>query len=143
MNEVYPIGSIYLSITTTNPNKIFGIGSWTLISQNRMLIGAGDKYATGATGGSETVTLSKTQVPKVSGTISLHNGAVATNIEGFEGECFSSNLERKGVYMDQGTKQTNSNTQSYGRINFDNGGTNAAHNNMPPYYAVYMWQRIS
>lgn len=142
INKIYPIGSIYLSMSSTNPSTLFNVGTWELISTNRMLIGAGDKYTAGATGGAETVTLIKSQVPKVEGTISMHNGATATNIQGVEG-CFSSNLKNEGTYMNQGTQLTNSSTQSYGRINFTNEGKNEAHNNMPPYYAVYMWRRTA
>lgn len=142
IDKIYPIGSIYLSMSSANPSTLFDIGEWELISTNRMLIGAGDKYTVGATGGAETVALTKSQIPKIEGTISMHNGATATNIQGVEG-CFSSNLKNTGTYMDQGTQLTNSNTQSYGRINFSNEGKNESHNNMPPYYAVYMWRRIS
>ena len=36
--DIYPIGSIYLSMSATNPSVYFG-GDWTLISQGRTLVG--------------------------------------------------------------------------------------------------------
>ena len=36
--DVYPIGSIYLSMSAINPSNYFG-GNWTLISQGRTLVG--------------------------------------------------------------------------------------------------------
>ena len=40
--QIYPIGSIYLSINETNPSILSGIGKWELL-KDRFLIGAGNK----------------------------------------------------------------------------------------------------
>lgn len=32
MNKVYPVGSIYLSLTATNPRTLFGVGTWTQLN---------------------------------------------------------------------------------------------------------------
>ena len=37
----YPVGSIYMSVVSTNPNTLFGFGTWSAIGQGRVLIGAG------------------------------------------------------------------------------------------------------
>ena len=135
----HPVGSIYLSSSNTNPNSIFGFGTWELIAKDRMLIGAGNKYSAGATGGAETVALSTTQVPKVEGRISIHNGNTATNIHMLEG-CFTAGITNtKYIVQGSGT----SGAESIGQIRFSNGGTGAAHNNMPPYYGVYIWLRTA
>ena len=138
IDKIYPIGSIYLSMFSTNPSDHFGFGTWQLIGTNRMLIGAGGKYEAGTTGGSETVTLTTTQVPKVEGRISIHNGFTATNVHQVDG-CFSAGITNE-KYILEGSGTTGA--TSVGQIRFSNGGTGAAHDNMPPYLAVYMWQRI-
>ena len=61
--EVYPIGSIYLSVNSTNPAELFG-GVWSPLDQGRVLIGAGASHPAGETGGEETHTLSETELPK-------------------------------------------------------------------------------
>lgn len=139
VENCYPVGSIYLSVNATNPNSILGFGTWEQI-KDRFLLAAGSTYTGGNTGGSATVTLSKTQVPKVSGLIAMHSQGVATNIHDVQG-CFSSNLINDNRYRAGGTETTGA--PSIGRISFDNGGTGAAHNNMPPYLVVYIWKRIA
>ena len=52
-DRVYPVGSIYISTTSTNPANIFG-GTWSQISQGRCLVGVGT--ATGQDGGTLSVT---------------------------------------------------------------------------------------
>lgn len=134
----YGIGSVYLSFNYVNPAELLGFGEWQLI-ENRFLIGAGDAYEAGDIGGEETVTLSEKQVPKVEGRITLHNGMVATNVHKVEG-CFSPDVTRE-KYIAQGDGTAGA--SSVGQIKFSNGGNNEAHNNMPPYIAVYMWKRIA
>ena len=46
----YPIGSIYMSVNNTSPAELFG-GSWEKL-KDKFLVGAGNLYALGATGGS-------------------------------------------------------------------------------------------
>lgn len=133
------VGSLYISMNSTDPAQIFGFGTWNLIAKNSFLVGAGDAYEAGDTGGEETVTLSTTQVPEVEGTITIHNGMVATNIHKVDG-CFTADVARE-KYFAQGDGTAGA--PSIGQIRFSNGGNNEAHNNMPPYLAVYIWQRTA
>lgn len=48
-NDIYPIGSIYLTTRQTDPANLFG-GSWQRL-QSTFLLAAGDTYAAGSTGG--------------------------------------------------------------------------------------------
>lgn len=47
----YPVGSIYMSVNSTNPGTLFG-GEWTPI-QDTFLLAAGTNHSAGSTGGSE------------------------------------------------------------------------------------------
>jgi microcystin-dependent protein len=65
--DVYPVGSVYLSVVATNPATLFGFGTWARIGQGRALVGqdAGDPDFDTAeeTGGAKTVTLATAEIP--------------------------------------------------------------------------------
>lgn len=68
IDVVYPIGSIYISYSSTNPGTTWPGTTWTRESAGRCIMGIGSNGTTsyttaGATGGVETVTLSTTQIP--------------------------------------------------------------------------------
>ena len=48
-DAIYPVGSIYMSVNSTNPQTLFG-GTWQRI-QGRFLFAADSKHAAGRTGG--------------------------------------------------------------------------------------------
>ena len=58
---VYPVGSIYLSVNNTSPSTLFG-GTWEQI-KDTFLLGAGDDYDLGATGGEASVKLTISEIP--------------------------------------------------------------------------------
>ena len=61
LNEVYPIGSIYISYNSTNPSSLFG-GTWQNYGDGRVLKGISSGQA-GKTGGSSTTTLNMSNIP--------------------------------------------------------------------------------
>ena len=66
LNKIYPIGSIYISTASTNPSTFLG-GTWEAYGQGRTLVGVGsngtNSYSINATGGSSSVTLSTSNLP--------------------------------------------------------------------------------
>ena len=67
-NAVYPVGCIYESTSSTNPNTLFAGTSWSVFGQGKMLVGLdssdADFNSTSDTGGSKTVTLTEGQMPQ-------------------------------------------------------------------------------
>lgn len=53
VDSVYPVGSIYMSVASTSPATLFG-GTWAQL-KDRFLLGAGDTYEAGNTGGNASV----------------------------------------------------------------------------------------
>ena len=66
-NQIYPVGSIYISVSSTNPSTLFG-GTWEAYATGRALIGY-DSSDTSfdtieETGGSKTTTLVAANIQK-------------------------------------------------------------------------------
>lgn len=115
---IYPVGAIYLSTSSTNPQTLFG-GTWQRI-QDRFLLCAGSTYKAGATGGEAKHKLTVKEMPSHS------HGLVGSFME--YGTPYHPYF---GTGRDGDTVET------------DSAGGNAAHNNMPPYLAVYAWKRTA
>lgn len=75
LDRVYPVGSIYMSVSNANPGTLFG-GTWQQI-QGKFLLGASTGHTAGSTGGAETVTLSVAQLPAHTHTGPAHTHSVS------------------------------------------------------------------
>ena len=115
----WPVGSIYMSMQETSPAMLFG-GTWVRM-ENRFLLGAGSGYVAGVTGGEAEHTLTENEMPS-------HYQLLPMNQAG-ESEYWGP----MGSAMQDGDL-----------VNMTKpAGGNQPHNNMPPYIAVYMWQRTA
>lgn len=125
LDKIFPIGSIYITVSSSSPASLFG-GQWEQI-KDKFLLAAGDNYTAGSSGGEATHTLSISEMPSHSHSFSgVNNGTTVTGSLG---------AYPAKIYQDCIPNWTG------GYIN-DTGGSQA-HNNMPPYLAVYVWQRIA
>lgn len=134
-DQIYPVGSIYLSVNATNPSVLFG-GTWEQL-KGKFLVGVDssdtDFETSGKTGGEKTHTLTVDEMPSHTHDM---NDAVYGNYKnrlGIRGDGGGSN----------GLIPSMMQTTGYSRYIPTNTGGGQAHNNMPPYLAVYMWKRIS
>ena len=122
-DNIYPVGSIYMSVNDTNPANLFG-GTWTQL-KDRFLLGAGSTYTNGSTGGSATQKLSAANLPS-----HTHPQYIAT-----DGGSTSANLDYNGWVSNGKAVAQGIPTGATGQgTKFDI---------MPPYLVVYMWQRTS
>ena len=138
LEAVYPVGSIYMSVNSTSPETLFG-GTWEAI-QGKFLLGAyGDTYKAGSTGGEATHTLTNAEMP-----VHNHDGLYYSYIDtknlvtlngGTESYCVPwGSSSHPGDYgAGSGAKELITGTTGGGE----------AHNNMPPYLAVYIWKRTA
>lgn len=135
-SKIYPIGSIYMSVNDVNPSELFG-GEWEQI-KDRFLLASGNTYVAGNVGGEATHKLTISEMPS-------HNHSVeyTTNAEDVDWKNYSGFGRGSSYTSDNyfGIDNTVDAFTSYrGRIAYTGGGE--AHNNMPPYLAVYVWKRI-
>ena len=124
-NLMYPIGSIYISVSNTSPASLFG-GTWAAFGAGRALGGVNSSdtafNSVEKTGGEKTHTLTISEMPSHSHTWSYDN----------VGGSYS------GVRIDNG----NTSYYIYSKETSSVGG-GGAHNNLQPYITVYMWKRVS
>ena len=146
LNKVYPIGAIYISMKPTSPASLFG-GSWTQKS-GRFLIGATNLYTDGSlpyfngnsSGGSESHfhTLNSGYAKYC---VDLYDEA--TTRWGYASLKSVSPNYVPTHYIQTGDEYTDF-TSGWGITKgIELGGSTDSGSNLPPYLAVYMWERIS
>lgn len=148
VDSIYPVGSIYMSVNATSPATLFG-GTWTQL-KDRFLLGAGSTYGNGTTGGEASHKLSVNEMPSHAHDTPFfnnmtNNGEMVSDFEGVFGKGMTASaaksLTGKSVIEMWWKEQTNNaEGNEYSYLTASKGGS-VAHNNMPPYLAVYMWKR--
>ena len=123
---IYPIGSIYMTVSDTNPFETIKFGVWEKI-ENKFLLASSNIHMNGETGGEENHTLSINEMPK-------HSHKMKYDSIGWT--AIRQNSGTNGILE--------YNKSSYdGQYSTEEVGNGNAHNNMPPYLAVNMWKRIA
>ena len=156
INEIYPVGSIYMSTEDDTIEKVqskFG-GIWEKYSQGRTIIGEGtgtdsnglvQTFPNGSMGGEYTHTLNISEMPSHTHTqnphfhrvgfdngksrIGLNSGSVDSDISMYIGSYAYGG--RAYTMITDAVTATNNNT-----------GGNSSHNNVEPYTVTYMYKRI-
>ena len=132
LDLIYPIGSIFETTKQYfDPNTAFN-GTWTRI-KGKVLVGVDendtDFASSTLSGGEKTHTLIVAEIP-------AHNHAIRT-ADGqatLSGWTNSNQVQRTGSSYDI---ENNSGSQ------IKNAGGGGPHNNLQPYYTVYMWERTA
>ena len=140
LNAVYPVGCLYWSSDNTNPATVLGIGTWTQITDT-FVLAAGSTYTPAspaqytAQAGEASHTLTVAELPshdhagKNSSYYYTSKGTDNGEINGMQsGSSFSGNGVEAKVKRTSATAPT---------------GSDAAHNNMPPYLVRYCWERTA
>lgn len=126
LNVVYPVGHYWISDTDTDPATIVG-GTWQRL-RDCFLLAAGTNYAAGTTGGEAEHTLTVDEMPE-------HRHYLP-------GFCLANHAYNTyGQSVDYGRGEMG--RESLIPLQTSNKGGGQAHNNMPPYKAVYIFVRIA
>lgn len=135
LNSIYPVGSIYMSTNNNSPQNFLG-GTWVRI-EGRFLLGAGSVYNAGSTGGEATHKLDLGEMPSHGHTVRVYGGVSSGG--------YSYVAKAGPDYVTAtSTSVTGSGTlYSVTNMSVSSNGSGQAHNNMPPYLAVYIWKRTA
>ena len=134
--DAYPVGSVYISYTSTSPASRFG-GQWTELKGVFPYFNHGT-----APGGSNTHTLTVAQMPSHSHTFTVNAAYVGWDGTS-PGRCFIAGS--KSMWDRDGgnpTTYTYSKTDDGAQVISNTGSTNS-HNNMPSYQTLYAWRRTA
>lgn len=145
-----PVGYIFhwcpvsgSDVDLSTPQKVrnyWGYGTWKEIT-GRFLYGHDNTSTPGITGGSTSVTLTKENLPKINFNLGMNAGGyVGPNSAP---QSFIRNGGSYGVEQKTGdTTDRAPEVYASSKLIQPIGG-GKAHSNMPPYIAVYIWQRIA
>ena len=161
MKKIYPVGSIYISTVSTNPSELFGFGTWEAMPAGRVLLAQGKvetenythNFVAGETGGEFVHQLTVGELPS-------HGHSASTNTANLTGNANSIGINYDEVSVSGIISKNRGN--DYGGTNNDHNktgflinashshtvtinstGSNQAHNNLPPYLAIYIWERTA
>lgn len=123
LDNVYPIGAVYMSMNSTNPGTLFG-GTWEQV-QGKFLLGVSNAYPAGSSGGESEHTLTTAEIPDHTHSFKYTGQSVTTGVNSIR--LYQSAPNQYNAYS--GGQSSNCGGQ--------------AHNNMPPYLAVYIWYRTN
>ena len=142
-DQIYPVGSIYITANATNPSVLFG-GTWEQL-KGKFLVGVDssdtDFETSGKTGGEKTHTLTVDEMP--------------SHTHDMDDAVYGDYKNRLGIRGDggggKGLIPSMMQTTGYSRYIPTNTGGGKPHNHgntgstnhMPPYLAVYVWKRTN
>ena len=129
IDDIYPINSIYISLSPTSPASLFG-GTWEKI-RDKFLLSESDTISAGSTGGEATHTLTVDEMPS-------HNHNVS-----YGGYYTIQNTTSSFLGSGEPSFAIGPRASDTALTYISNTGGSQAHNNMPPYLAVYMWKRTA
>lgn len=129
INSIYPIGSVYISLTETNPGTYLK-GTWEQFGQGRTLIGVG--------AGNDGTNTQEFEVNTIGG--EYKHKLVIDEIPSHAHKYYSPIVQEVAP---------STNTSTYGnyckdyKIDSDSVGGDGYHNNVQPYITVYFWKRVN
>ena len=144
LESVYPVGSIFISISATDPGTSLGFGTWSRFGEGRMLVSQNssdsDFDTAEETGGAKTHTISESQLPS-------HQHFTMNTGNGF-GNSLEDNVNNTGTTNSRGglgnndyIMQSVSSAANAGKTSSVGSGSAVTH--MNPYIVAYMWKRTS
>ena len=149
IDNIYPIGSIYMSVNNTDPGTLFG-GTWQAI-ENTFLVAQGSNFTAGSNGGQISINHTHQYGMQFGGwcgeTIfegDTNTGSLKYNTDGtftlapWSGNVLSADAPVNATLTSTSTTAHNMYHQrSIGDTSYVSIST------LPPYLAVYMWKRIA
>ena len=144
LESVYPVGSIFISTSSTSPATSLGFGSWSRFGEGRILVSQSssdsDFDTAEETGGAKTHTISESQLPSHQHFIMNTGNGFGNNLENNVNFAGTTN-SRGGLGNNDYIMQAINSTANAGKTSAVGSGSAVTH--MNPYIVTYMWKRTS
>ncbi len=146
VSAAWPVGSVFLSVVSTNPGTLLGFGTWSAFGAGKMLVGldSGDADFDTAeeTGGAKTITLEAANIPELPVTITDpghqhgegYRNTTSAGTAGVQGAASANNANIANGVQSNTTGIT---------AKANNGVSASAKSVLNPYIVVYMWKRTA
>ena len=131
----FPVG--FGGFFKDDPNSIYAGTTWEQ-KKDVFILAAGDTYASGSTGGEAQHILTESELPQISGGLTLHGQDKATNVAKTRGHVTGTIIKNKFMSI----QNIFDGADSVAGVQFAFGG-DQPHNNMPPYFAMPFWIRTA
>ena len=147
LQALHPVGSIYTATVSTNPNTLFGFGTWSAFGAGRVMVGFDSGNALFDTaeetgGNANAITVSHSHTAS-SSTIGDHVHGIngATGVQGQIGAGFGYGASNDNTSV-RITSTEGGGSHSHS-ITVDTAGSSGTNANYQPYITVYMWKRTA
>ncbi len=146
LENIYPVGSIYISTNTTMPAKLLAIGTWEQIKDRFLYCTTSPNNTGGSNNHTHTTgncTLTISQIPSHSHSCSTngnHNHSISCGNSAGKGKADDADGSRSTAYTNSSGNHSHTigNTGDGGAHNHGNTGSSS---NMPQYMTVCAWKR--
>ena len=128
---IYPIGAIYITTSAVSPSSIWAGTTWVRFGEGKCVVGVDDAdadFASGATGGAKTHTLTTAEMPSHTHSLDDNYRQLTTN-----GAIYHNDFSKRFTATTEGTVSNST----------DATGGDQPHNNLQPYISCYMWKRTA
>lgn len=131
INSIYPVGSIYLTVSNDNPATLLGLGTWQKVASGRVLQGADANHTAGTT--------IEAGLPNITGSFAVDKTSY-NYVDSIATGAFSKSMS---------TAPGNNANQSGNAplFNFDASRSSSIYGSsntvQPPAYVVNIWQRVA
>lgn len=158
----FPVGSVFLSVVSTNPFNLLGYGTWSQISQGQMLAGyksADSDFGTvEGTGGSKVVNIAHTHnLPTLTHTNNHTGGAVTSNTTGLTIDSHTVTATIRGTgagdvltapashtITDSGHGHSFTQPTAHGdHTGTTTSGLSSTQSILNPFFVIYVWKRTA
>lgn len=128
-----PVGSVFFTAVNTNPSSLLGYGTWVQRAQGRFIVGVGE--GTDANSETRTYPQGEDSVGEYEHTLTVAEMPSHTHTGDFASV---TNNQLSPPTINQG------NTSAYlSQGSLNNTGGDGAHENSPPAFGLYVWERTA